>query len=111
MLKVLEHTCRANSQPLIHYCHSAQAKCKSFHTMGLCITYHDAIIPISTSFFKEHLSTTVGSHLRSAAWLDKTHESSRFCECLAYIHSISNYFSILFFLKVKLERSFVLTEN
>lgn len=28
-----------------------------------------------------------------------------------YIHSISNYFSILFFLKVKLERSFVLTEN
>lgn len=39
VLKVLEHTCRANSQPLIHYCLSAQAKCKSFPTAGLCITY------------------------------------------------------------------------
>lgn len=75
VLKVLEHTCRANSQPLIHYCHSVQAKRKSFPTTGLCITckvqsYQSAFLSLRYTFPLRQ------EHIYIAARLDQSSEGA-----------------------------------
>lgn len=61
-----------------------------FSHYGVMHSRHGAIMPISISFFKAHLLTTV-KHRRGAAWRDKTFEFTPLHGCLVYNHSTSNY--------------------
>lgn len=96
VLKALEHTCRVNSQPLIHCCYSAQAKCKPFHTTGLCSpymvqSYQSAFLSLKHTF---QLLFNTSTKCSQAGW--KPIEFAPLHDCLVYNHSTSNYVIFLY---------------
>lgn len=82
-----------------------------FSHYGVMHSLHGAIIPISISFFKAHLSTTVKLiYTVQPGWI-KTFEFTLLFQFLVYNHSTSNYVIFEFFLVEHLKWAVVFRDS